>query len=57
VDRTGETKEQSLRGSREKPKQCKERPTGIAKVFGDVANRSSQAAVHASTFIVAVRAR
>jgi low affinity Fe/Cu permease len=41
---------QSLRVSREK--QCKE-PTGFAKVFGNVANRTSQAAGHASTFIMA----
>jgi low affinity Fe/Cu permease len=42
---------QSLQVSREK--QCKEKPTGFAKVFGDVANRTSQAAGHASTFIIA----
>ncbi len=53
MDRTGKTKGQSLRVSREKPKQCKERPAGIAKVFGDVANTTSQAAGRASTFIVA----
>ena len=51
MDRTGKTKRQSLRVSREK--QCKEKPTGFAKVFGDVANRTSQAAGHASTFIIA----
>ena len=53
MGRTGKTMGQSLRVSREKPKQCKEKPTGIAKVFGDVANRTSQAAGRASTFIVA----
>ena len=40
-----------MRVSREK--QRKEKPTGFAKVFGDVANRTSQAAGHASTFIIA----
>ena len=44
---------QSLRVSREKPEECKAKPTGIAKVFGDVANRTSQAAGRASTFIAA----
>ena len=53
MGRRGKTMGQSLRVSREKPKQCKAKPTGIAKVFGDVANRTSQAAGRASTFIVA----
>ena len=51
VDRTGKTMRQSLRVSRET--QCKEKPTGFAKVFGNVANRTSQAAGRASTFIIA----
>ena len=53
MGRRGKTMGQSLRVSREKPKQCKAKPTGIAKVFGDVANRTSQAAGRASTFIAA----
>ena len=51
MGRTEKTMRQSLQVSREK--QCKEKPTGFAKVFGDVANRTSQAAGHASTFIIA----
>ena len=42
MGRRGKTMGQSLPVSREKPKQCKAKPTGIAKVFGDVANRTSQ---------------
>ena len=53
MGRRGKTMGQTLRVSREKPKQCKAKPTGIAKVFGDVANRTSQAAGRASTFIAA----
>jgi low affinity Fe/Cu permease len=53
VGRRGKTMGQSLRVSREKPEECKAKPTGIAKVFGDVANRTSQAAGRASTFIAA----
>jgi low affinity Fe/Cu permease len=34
-------------------REAEEKPTGFAKVFGDVANRTSQAAGHASTFIIA----
>ena len=51
MGRTEKTMRRSLQVSREK--QCKEKPTGFAKVFGDVANRTSQAAGHASTFIIA----
>lgn len=51
MGRTGKTMRESVRVSREE--QCKEKPIGFAKVFGDVANRTSQAAGHASTFIIA----